>query len=190
MDRESYFRRFSKTIQPVAQAHDWMFQYHARPGITHHRLDLLAAVTLIAVDGAVRAGGFFRAEAATFQPHICIIQKPLTFPAQRRSRTTMMAPTMNFYHRLHCLPFPVQPCARESNGFGFRCGVGESIRSVLPSRYSHAIIVAYQSSEAFDAGQSLGQFMTWDKNHSSLTSIKSAVAPLGDNCLVRHKTSL
>ena len=163
MDRESHFRRASKTIQPVTQAHDWMFPYHARPGVTHYRLDLLTAVTLIAMDGTLRARWLFGAESAALQPHSCVIQQPLTFRAQRQARLMMVA-AMDFYHRLHCLPFPGEPWAGKSNGFGFRCDVGENIRCVLFGRYIHAIIVAHQSPRAFDPGQSFAQFMVRKKS--------------------------
>lgn len=162
MERGSDFRGFSKTIQPVAQAHDWMFPYHARPGITHHRLYLLAAVALVAMDRTVRARRFFRAEPAAFQPHRCIIQKPLTFRAWRL-RHAMMIPAIDFYHHFHCLPFPVQPRVRESNGFGFSCDAGDSVRCALVNGNFHAIIIAHQSQKPVDASQSSDQFIAREK---------------------------
>jgi hypothetical protein len=163
MDRESYFRGFSKTIQPVTQAHNWMFPCHARPCVTHHRLDLLAAVALVAMNRTVRTRRLFRAEPAAFQPHRCIIQKPLTFRAWRRRRA-MSIPAMDFYHRLHYLPFPVQPSVRKSNGFGSRCDACDSVRCALFSDDFHAIIVAHQSQEHLDTSQSSDQFIVREKS--------------------------
>ncbi len=163
MDRESHFRSFSKAIQPVAQAHDWMFPQHARPGVTHHRLDLLAAVALVAMDRTVRACRLFRAEPAAFQPRRGIIQEPLTFRAWLR-RHSVMIPAMDFYHRFHCLPFPVQPSVRESNEFDFRCAACDGVRYALFSGDFHAIIVAHQSLESFDASQSSDQFIAREKS--------------------------
>ena len=77
--RTSYFRRFSKSVQPVAQAHDRVFPNHARPGITHHHLDLFAADFLIAMNGALGTRRLFFTEPAAFQSHVGIIQQPLTF---------------------------------------------------------------------------------------------------------------
>ena len=49
---------FAEAVQPMAQAQNRMPPQHARAGITHHHLDLLAPGALIAMDWHLTQTGF------------------------------------------------------------------------------------------------------------------------------------
>jgi hypothetical protein len=80
---------FAKAVEPMAQAQDRMPPQHARAGITHHRSDLLAPGTLIAVNRTLGAKGFSGPKPAALQPGGGIIQQPLTLRAKRRPGSMM-----------------------------------------------------------------------------------------------------
>jgi len=145
-------RRLAESIQPMTQAEDGMLPGHTRPGVAHHVLDLLAARALVAVDGALGAGWLCRAKAAAFQPHGGIIQESLAFRTEGCVGPMMVA-AMNSDHRLHRLPFARQRFAHKSNRLCFPRGGGKGVRRHRFNGPFHALILAYQSAGAFDAGQ-------------------------------------
>lgn len=55
---------------------------HSGTGIPHHTLDLLPHRGLVAMHGAVIAGGLLRAKRTTLKPTIRVGQEPLTFIAE------------------------------------------------------------------------------------------------------------
>jgi len=173
----------------MAQAHDGMFPQHARSGVTHHHLDLLASCALITMDRALGAGRFFRTKPAAFQSHPGVIQKLPAFRAQPGCRP-MTIPAVDFDHRLHCLPFTVQPLAGESHGLGFGRDVSKGVRSGLFSNQSHTVTFAHPLSKAFDAGQGFDHFMGSAVKRKSLTWVKSVLARMSDNCRVRNNRVL
>ena len=166
-----------------------MFPEHARSGVTHHHLDLLASCALITMDRALGACRLFCAEPAAFQSHLGVIQKLPAFRAQPGCRP-MTIPAVDFDHRLHCLPFTVQPLAGESNGLGFGRDVSKGVRSGLFSSHSHTVTFAHPLSKAFDAGQGSDHFMGCAGKRNSLTWVKSVFARMSDNCRVRNKKVL
>jgi len=166
-----------------------MFPEHARSGVTHHHPDLLASCSLITMDRALGAGRFFCGEPAAFQSHPGVIQKLPAFRAQPGCRP-MTIPAVDFDHRLHCLPFTVQPLAGESHGLGFGRDVSKGVRSGLFSNQSHTVTFAHPLSKAFDAGQGFDHFMGSAVKRKSLTWVKSVLARMSDNCRVRNNRVL
>ena len=122
-NRELECWRFSESVQPVTQAHDGMFPHHFWPDLTHYDLDLFAARALVTVNRALGAGWLFLAKAATFQPHVGVIQQVLAVCTERCTRS-MMAPAINLDHRLHRLPFPGHAFAHKRGRRGFACDRG------------------------------------------------------------------
>ncbi len=135
-----------------------MFPEHARPGVTHHDLDLFTSRALITMDRALGTCRFFFAEPTAFQSHLGVIKKLLALRAQPGCRL-MMIPAVDFDHHLHRFPFAVQPLVGESNGLGFERDVSKGDRSGLFSSHSHAVTFAHQPSAIFDAGQGFDHFM-------------------------------
>jgi hypothetical protein len=81
----------------------------------------------------------------------------------------MMIPAMDSDHRLHRLPFAVQPFSGESNGLGFGRDVSKHIRSASFCSHSHTITFAHPLSKVFDAGQGLDRFIGCAGKHNPLT---------------------
>ena len=88
-----------------------MFPHHARPRVTHHGLDLLPALAAVAVNRALGAGGFFRAEMAAIQPLIHVAREILAFRALSRCGLVMIT-AIDPDHGANSLPFPGQPLVR------------------------------------------------------------------------------
>ena len=104
---------FAEAIEPMPQAHDGMPPDHARPGVTHHHLDLFLPMPLIAMHGTIRAGWFFRSEPAAIQPrHRVVRQRPAL--ATQISITRVLAGAITMYHGRHCPPFTRQPTVFEN----------------------------------------------------------------------------
>ena len=150
--------RFPKpTVKQMTEAEPWMFQHHARTGVTHHDFDLFATVALVAVDGTFGACRLFLAKPAAIQPHIRVIQKTLAFRTECGRRSVLIA-TIEFHHRLHCYPFTAQPLAGERDNLRRTTAGGVSQTGF--SGHIHADSFAFNTAVAFDAGQRLRQFLT------------------------------
>ena len=93
------------SIEPVAQAEDWMLPEHARAGVTHDYSDLLPPGGLIAMHGTFDTNRLFRAEVAALQPDAGIILQASALGAKRCPRG-VMATAVTANHRRNRLPFP------------------------------------------------------------------------------------
>ncbi len=82
-----------------------MLPQHARTGITHHLLDLLAPDALITVDRALGTHGLFRPKPAALKPEGSIIQKLPTLRA-KGGVDMVMALAVTADHGGNCLAFP------------------------------------------------------------------------------------
>jgi hypothetical protein len=84
-----------------------------------------------------------------------------------------MVAAMNSDHRPHRLPFARHRFAHKINNLGFPPGGGKGVRRQRFSSRFHALILAQQPSEAFDANQGLDQFMARGQQRDSLTATNS-----------------
>jgi hypothetical protein len=84
-----------------------MAEEHARARVSHHLADALAHLGLIAMDGAVGAGGLFVAKRAAVQAALGVTSQLVTAWAKRRS-TTMLTAAVDLNHGADGPPFPQQ----------------------------------------------------------------------------------
>lgn len=98
---------FAKTIQPVANAQNGVPPRHPWPSVPHHRSDLFAPGSLIAMHGTIGARGFFNAEPAAIQTQSCVVQEVLARDAEDGTRAVVSAAVAR-YHRGNRTPFPRQ----------------------------------------------------------------------------------
>jgi len=94
----------------VEQAQHGMLPEHAGSGVAHDDFDLFATGRLIAMDWAVGARGFFRTEAAAFQPEPGVGEEPFTLVA---ATDVMMGAAIDSDHCRHGFPFARKPLVLE-----------------------------------------------------------------------------
>ena len=105
-----------------------MFPEHLRTGITHDDADLFAAVLLIAMDRAFRAGRLVFAKPAAIEADADVLHELTAFVAQRAA---VLIPAMDVDHGHHGLPFPREAAVckltfRWTYGRGARSGYGST----------------------------------------------------------------
>jgi hypothetical protein len=79
-----------------------MFPYHPRACKSHDRFDLLAAITLIAMNRAVGASWLFCAKSTVLEPQTNI---PFQLPAVIAECPVMLFAAVNAQHRGNGFPF-------------------------------------------------------------------------------------
>lgn len=100
-----------------------MLPKHARPGIAHYGLHLIAPLGLITVDGAIRTGRLGFTKAAPFQSQSGVIQESLAVRA--KAAGVVMASAVAAHHGYHRMLFAREVFApglasRDGLGFGKR----------------------------------------------------------------------
>ncbi len=109
-------RGLAVAIQDMAQGEDRMAPEHFGTGIAHDDANLFAALGLIAVDGTMRAGGFFGPKPAALEAEGGVIQQTAALGA-KFSRGAMMILAIAGDHGGDRLPFMPQ-------SFAYKAGVG------------------------------------------------------------------
>ena len=102
------YSRSTATLQPMVQAEYRMPPQHPGAGIAHHRPDLLAPKSLIAMHRAFRADGLVRPEPASLQPLRGIVAQ-LHASGARRPLRSVVIPAVAGDHCRNGLGFSGQP---------------------------------------------------------------------------------
>ncbi len=110
--RNSLQRLFpEQAVQRVVKGQQRMLPEHTRTGIAHHHAHLFAAVPLVAMNGALGAGGLFSTKPAALQTEVRVIEQPAAFRAW--FGLVMVIPAIDVNHGGECLEFPLQPFSRQ-----------------------------------------------------------------------------
>jgi hypothetical protein len=94
------------------QAKQRVFQENSGTGITHHHLDLLKPVSLVAMGGAVGTRWLPGTKSAPLQS-LCRISEQLVTLRANSIGYVLMPATVNLDHRAHGFKFTRQPWLRK-----------------------------------------------------------------------------
>src|SRR5210317_158792 len=94
-------RNAAERVQAVSEAQPRVAQRHARSCVTHDVLCLFAARPFVAMNRAIRAGGFFLPVGTLRKPLAGVGKKFLAVGARLLRRPLVISRAINFYHCLH-----------------------------------------------------------------------------------------